>query len=359
VTGPTLLNAAEGLDGERLPDGWTVTSRVPDRPGATGGNFSIAYMVKHDDGREGFCKVLNYQMAMFSADPAQALQALVEAYNFEKELLLQCGQERLSRVVLSVGDGQFQRPGYSIPTVSYIIFEIAEGDVRKVMDATPAEITLAVKLRWLHHAATGLRQLHDRGVAHQDVKPSNVLVFPMDGDGERSSKIGDLGRATDPTRPMWHDALPIAADGSYAPPEQSYRATPADFGPRRLACDLYQLGSVATFLVTGASMNALLTLELYPSHHWQSWRGTYTDVLPYVRDAFGRAIARIRDAIGQEEIGRRLAAAVQDLCDPDPMLRGHRVTRTRPGNAYALERIVAEFDLLARRARCYPSQRVS
>ena len=103
------VNAAEDLDGVRLGDRWTVVSRVPDRPGATGGNFSIAYTARHDDGREGFCKVLNHLMAMTSDDPAGATQAMLEAYNFELDLLRQCGDDRLSRVVLSVGDGAAPR----------------------------------------------------------------------------------------------------------------------------------------------------------------------------------------------------------------------------------------------------------
>jgi serine/threonine protein kinase len=229
VTNPALMNAAEDLQGVRLLDGWTVQSRVPDRPGATGGHFSIAYMARHDDGREGFCKVLNYRMAMTAPDPATALQGLVEAYNFERDLLRQCGDERLSRVVLSVGDGQFQRAGYGFPTVSYLIFEIADGDIRKALDLDPA-VELASKLRWLHHCASGLRQLHQRGVAHQDVKPSNVLVFPRDDRGEVSGKIGDLGRATDPRRPMWHDALPIAADSTTPRPSSSTARRRANSG---------------------------------------------------------------------------------------------------------------------------------
>lgn len=348
-----LTNAAEDLEGERLPDGWTVVQRIPDRPGATGGHFSVAYTVQHDDGRDGFCKVLNYQMAMFSADPADALKGLVDAYTFERDLLRQCGQERMSRVVLSVGDGQYLRPGFAIPTVSYLIFEVADGDIRKALDTNP-DVTTASKLRWLHHAATGLQQLHRRGVAHQDVKPSNVLVFPADERGDLPGKIGDLGRATDPRRPMWHDDLPIAADSTYAPPEQQYRATPLDFGPRRLACDLYQLGGVAAFLLTGATINSLLTLELYPTHHWSAWRGTYADVLPYVRDAFGRAVARVASELGDlpdAESRARLLTLVRGLCDPDPMQRGHQVARSRPGDPYSLERVVAELDLLARRSR--------
>lgn len=46
MTSPQLMNAAEDLQGVRLLDGWTVERRVPDRPGATGGHFSISYMAR-------------------------------------------------------------------------------------------------------------------------------------------------------------------------------------------------------------------------------------------------------------------------------------------------------------------------
>jgi hypothetical protein len=106
-------------------------------------------------------------------------------------------------------------------------------------------------------------------------------------------------------------------------------------------------------------MNALLKDELFPPHHWHLWRGTYADVLPYVRDAFGRAVARIPNPSGVEEIDCQLIALIADLCDPDPSVRGHRVTRRRPGNQYSLERVVSEFDLLARRTRAAAIRRAS
>ena len=43
----------------------------------------------------------------------------------------------------------------------------------------------------MHHIATGLFQLHSAAVAHQDLKPSNVLVFD-----HSISKVADLGSAS-------------------------------------------------------------------------------------------------------------------------------------------------------------------
>ena len=44
--------------------------------------------------------------------------------------------------------------------------------------------------RTLHHIAVGLQQLHGEGIAHQDLKPSNVLFFETFG-----AKLADLGCA--------------------------------------------------------------------------------------------------------------------------------------------------------------------
>lgn len=343
------VNAAEGLDGVSLLDGWKVLSRVPERPGSTGGNFSICYLVEHEDGRRGFCKVLNLAAALSSDDPIKSVQELSTAHNFERDLHDMCGRDGLSRIVVSIGHGQFKREGYAIGNVAYLIFEIATGDVRKILD-TNAGVGLAEKLDWVHDAAVGIKQLHGHGVAHQDLKPSNVLVFATDRSLPSRSKVGDLGRATDPKHPMWHDDFAIAGDPAYAPPEQLYRATPLDFGPRRFGCDLYQLGGLATFLVTGGTFNAWLARELHPAHHPMNWTGDYDAVRPFVQDAAGRVVARVESSIPDPQISRRVAHLVQALCEPDPKLRGHPKD-VAVGQPFALERTVAELDLLAKRAR--------
>src|SRR6266851_917241 len=52
----------------------------------------------------------------------------------------------------------------------------ADGDVRKHLSPTQS-LDIVWILRCLHHIATGLHQLHSAKVAHQDLKPSNVLAF--------------------------------------------------------------------------------------------------------------------------------------------------------------------------------------
>jgi eukaryotic-like serine/threonine-protein kinase len=193
-----------------------------------------------------------------------------------------------------------------------------------------------------------MRQLHSRNVAHQDIKPSNTLVFAADTSGRRVTKVGDLGRATVLGVPMAHDEYDVAGDPTYCPPEALYHAIPEGFGPRRIACDLYQLGSMIAFVFAAVPMNALLKMELHPAHSWENWGGTYAEVMPYVRDALARSVDHVAARVPMP-IRESLSALLAQLCEPDPFYRGHKKTSTS-ANPYALDRVVTQLDLLSRRA---------
>jgi serine/threonine protein kinase len=338
-------NAAESLLGLTLERDWQVVEQLPMRPGATGGHFSVGYRVEHPDGRMGFCKALDYAKALRQPDVPEALRRATEEYIFERDLHRKCEGFRLSRIVNVLDDGNIRVPGCPIEQVDYIIFELADFDVRRQLDEE-IDLASALRLRVLHHMAVALSQLHKHDIAHQDVKPSNVLVFPKQA-AESVNKLADLGRATDAKCPVWHDALAIAGDRNYAPLEQLYRVTSVEFGARRLACDLYQLGSLAVFLFTGLSMNSIISDELHPTHQWRHWMGAYGEVLPYVEDAFGAAIDRIHDNL-PKEFADDLVFMIQCLCDPDPIRRGHPANKRGAQRPYSLERMITQFDRLVR-----------
>lgn len=349
VTGHnTTRNAAEMLEGVELDDGWLVTEKIERPLTATGGNFCVGYKVINRDGRHGFLKALDYSSAFRSPDPAKTLQLLTESYNFERDILRACGESRMSRVVTSLADGLTQVENAQIPAVNYIIFESADRDIRAELNELP-DLKISTKLQCLHHVATGIGQLHRQLIAHQDLKPSNVLVFSDISHG-RISKVSDLGRATAVDRPALHDRLLIAGDPAYAPPEQRYGATPVDFYARRFGCDLYQLGSLTSYVLTGAHINSLISMEMRAEHDSFNWTGTYEEVLPYVRDAFDHALKRLAKEVPLQ-VSQEVVRLVGYLCNPDPILRGHPRTSPSSKNRYALDRVLTAYDLLAKRAR--------
>jgi len=280
-----------------------------------------------------------------SSDPARALQAMTEAYNFERDLLEKCKDTRLDRIVLSLDDGSVNvDPSNQAGIVQYIIFELADGDVRKHLTSF-VEFELSWVLRSLHHLAVGLYQLHRKDIAHQDLKPSNALVFREDG-----TKIGDLGRAAYRGHQAPHENFEIAGDPSYAPPELLYGHVPADWSQRRFGCDLYLLGSMVVFFFTGLGITSIMLQYLDDSQHWLNWKGSFHEVMPYLRDAFNKSVILFLENV-PDDLQTELSPMVRQLCDPDPDLRGHPLNRAnRLMNPYSLERYVSSFNLLARKA---------
>jgi len=336
-----MTTPAKQLQGMTLDGGWNVVGPVPRATGGTGGTFSEGYIVESPQGNRAFLKALDYSRALTAPDPAKALHVLVEAYNFERRILEKCRDRRLDRVVLAITDGTVRVNG---EPVQYLIMELADGDARSQAN-TLRRFDLAWSLRALHHVATGLLQLHGQDIAHQDVKPSNVLAF----DGGRVSKVGDVGRAAYRGHLPPHEPLDIAGDPAYAPPELLYGHIDPDWNRRRLGCDAYLFGSMVVFFFLGLGTTALLRQELHSGHVWGTWQGTFPDVLPYVRDAFGRVVQTFMAGV-EGSVREDLGIVVRELCEPDPALRGHPRNRIGPGNPYSLERYVAKFDLLARRA---------
>lgn len=335
---------AAALEGMDLPRGWHVTHRIQPRPGISGGSFSEQYLVESENGTLGFLKALDFTTALAAPDLTVALQKLTEAYNFELDLVLHCANQQMSRVVLGLDHGEANVRGYGpLSRVPYIIFERAHRDARQHVDLL-SELDLAWVLRSMHHVSTGIRQLHDHGVMHQDVKPSNVLVFE-----DRSSKIGDLGRASRKGYVAPHDEFLIAGKKLYAPPDLLYGHTDQDAYMRRRACDLYQIGGLLFFFFVGIGATAALGNALTPGHRWTNWQGTYEQVLPYVRGAFDEVALSFHRAV-PDEFREPLTVLFRELADPDPVLRGDPKASALGGSRYGLHRYISRFNALAVRA---------
>jgi serine/threonine protein kinase len=244
------------LKGRDLEGGWTVGEPI-DRPaGATGGKFSCCYQVSRKDGARGFLKAADLSLAFRTDDPLRALQALTEAYNFERDLLNECGNRRMDRVVRAISDGKVKVDDSIIGVVQYLIFEEADRDLRAQLNLM-GKVETAWKLRSLHNIATGLKQLHGADIAHQDVKPSNVLVFK-----NSESRVADLGCASKKGTAGPTDHYDIAGDPAYAPPESLYGYMDPEWNVRRFGCDLYHLGSMVVFFITGLTMTSLMCCHI-------------------------------------------------------------------------------------------------
>lgn len=337
------------LSGRQLANGWTILERMERGSNQTGGYFSVGYAVQKADGTRGFLKAFDFSSIANEKDPLRELQILLESYNFERDLLDFCKERRLTKVAMALEDGSIDVAGAGILSkVYYVIFERAQGDIRSYVDFN-AGVDVAWRLATLHQAAVGLWQLHRQLIAHQDVKPSNLLVF---GSGS-VSKIADLGRAWRDGHPAPHDNNECAGQVSYAPIELLYQHVESDSRIRRLGTDLYLFGSLILFFFGNVGMTAALLSELEPSQQPGVWTGDYLQLLPYVEHAFNNVCIAFRQGLSgvcSPRIADELSLMVKYLCDPDPKRRGHPLNRRSLVTQFSLERFIGRLNFLATEA---------
>lgn len=343
------------LIGVTLEGGWVVVERASSPADTTGGRFSFGYWVERATANRkverAFCKVLNYSGAVESVDPLRTIGELTDDFRFEVEALELCGSSRMRRVVLALDSGTIRDKRLPMEFTSYIVLERADGSLRAVFDKQEWARGLSVRLQFLHDAAAGLAELHRYQIGHQDLKASNVLVVDSEVDPTKArAKVSDLGRSTWESRPSRQDGFGFPGDPSHQPPEYFYKSVPSGYGPRRLATDLYQLGSLICFVLCGARLQPLIYNELPAEVRWDVWAGKYEDVEPYVRDA----TVTIMDQLGTQLpswMRDSLIELLNALCDSDPYRRNGLNRHNAQLSQFRLNKVLTRLDVLSKRAR--------
>lgn len=338
-------NASHNLEGRILGRGWNVIEKISKSDNATGSFFSVCYKVTKEN-ETCFLKAFDFarffQIAGHSS-VVDVMSGMLDAYRYEKNLSDLCKNHHVTKVSFVKDAGEEIVDGYTISIVPYLVFDLADGDVRQKLNFSEG-LDFAWRLKSLHDIAVGLKQLHSIEVSHQDLKPSNILLF----NGE--SKLGDLGRSVCRRIQSPYDELVFSGDLNYAPPEIMYQYYESDWYKRVFATDCYLLGSMAVFYFAGVSMSALLLSHMPYEFRWDIWRGTFEDVRPYLINAFAKALDEFEQSIANEYFKKELRSTIEMLCFPFPENRGHPKNIRGIGNSYNLERFISKFDVLHKKA---------
>lgn len=351
-------SALEGkiLEGQKKNKKWEVIEKVSRRPGSTGGTFSIGYIVVDESGNRAFMKATD--IGLLTRDKTNFLENLGRATSeqgFERKILDICHGNNMDKIVRCLDYGEFSTVHNNIQdVVFFLIFEPAEGDIRTQISASKRE-DLVWMLHALHNLSTAIWQLHKADISHNDIKPSNILVFE-----EYLQKLSDMGRATSGKMSGPFDVFECPGQVTYAAPEQLYdfyqdtgfHDVPFNF---RRASDMYLLGSMLYFFITGQMLTPSISTFLRIEHHPNHWKGTFEDVLPYWRDAYGGTIdifTRNLEKNANEvltDTSDKLLACFKQLAEPDPRLRGHPSNLNSKSDQYSFERFISLFNLLRTR----------
>ncbi|GHE06657.1 serine/threonine-protein kinase [Streptomyces alanosinicus] len=152
----------------------------------------------------------------------------------EARLLRRAGSGRVVQVY-DIGELPDGRP--------YFVMEYADGGtLADLLTGGPLPVGHALALT--AEAARAAAALHEAGIVHRDIKPTNVLLHTA-RDGTRRVLLADLGLAKSLAQAS---VLTLAAGSAgYQPPEQ---AEPGEGIDER--ADVYSLGAVGYELVTGS-----------------------------------------------------------------------------------------------------------
>jgi eukaryotic-like serine/threonine-protein kinase len=360
------LGIAENLVGHELPGRnrtkWTVIERFSRDEDLTGSFYSIGYKVKSSEGREAFMKVTDLDLLTDGTySLLDRMKVAVQAHTFERQILEHCRGNNMDRIVVPVdfGDTLITHARGKEP-IFYLIFELAECDVRVQVDRRN-RFDLAWTLSAMHDLSVAIRQLHQGRVSHNDIKPANVLVFKISD--YRLQKLADLGRATSPLIASIYDSEVCVGDPRYTAPEALYASAEeahlCNFESRR-GMDLYHLGSMIFFLVTGRRLTPEIVRKLPPQQRPpdedDARQGGFREILPYWREAFGRVLVEFEAELPADRSGRltSIGSALMDcvvqLCEPDPGLRGHPINRIGHADRLSVQQYISLFDSLRRRA---------
>lgn len=328
--------------GKHTVDGWQVVEKVEFGDDHTGGHFSSCFFVEKA-GKRAFLKALDIEKFDVSV-----LGELLAQFEYETTLVQVCRDKRLRRIVQVLDAGTIEREHAVVVLrrVPYLVFEIAdEGDIRSSVD-----VSNAVPDRWrfsiLHQTALALLQLHKEAIAHQDLKPSNVLVFA----GEML-KLGDLGRSSRRGVPAPHDGFAVAGARKYAPFEQRYSFQVSDWIERRLTTDVFHLGCLAVYVFTNVVFPECVMEKLPDPYKPEAWGGSYAEVLPHIQAAFYESVEQVSKGF-PERSRDEMQQMIVDLCNPDPAQRGRGALAANASpDLLWLQRFASRFDALEKASR--------
>ena len=353
---PSFKLKGDSLIGQKTETKWYVKDQISKLPDSTGGNFSVGYVVEDENKTEYFLKATDARL--ISGGYRNKLKQIGETFSlqqFERDLIDHFSKPGINRIVKGIDYGETikEYEGLGVE-VFFIIFEKARTDVRNFLgELKPTEFK-HIPI-FVHNLAIGLRQIHSNDITHNDIKPSNFLYFDA-----TLQKISDFGSATSENIRSPNDPEDFLGDPNYYPPEAwGYKFRPPYSGHfvsiefRKLG-DLYMLGSMIYYFITGSSLNLQISSKMSNDHKSRIPNIEFSDAIEYLDNIHGQVIFEMKQWLS-ERIGEksfqsfiRITDAVKNYTRIDPENRGEPKNEKLGLIKTDLQRLISHSDLTSK-----------
>ena len=349
--------ASSDLSGKTIGK-WKVGDRIENNDTTT--KYSLFYHVEDKDGG-AIMKVLDTEKCN-RGDKGEGLSRTElisresSAFHYETKVAKACVGRHMSNVIRYIDSGEVEFEDYTVPTVTFIVYEQSEGRIGDFIKFSStadfvADLGMLVdKLKSLHQVTKGVKQLHTNAIAHHNITPQSVEVF----DDNRKYKLGALHTSKSDQNDLISPVgrLLFNGDLTYAPPEAFFDYRIPDTMSSYYQIDTYMLGNLVVYYLTQLSMTTLLNQHLpYSLKEWASHSADYVAVLPEITNAFEAVLKNIKSSICVEELQAPIIEIISCLCNPDPERRGYpggfKDSRTNAD----LQRVLTKLDVLYNQAQ--------
>lgn len=215
-----------------IPSAWTSEFQLfTECPSLGGGAFAEVYRVEHKKTRQQFAiKVMHWPNFQLRGIEAQ-IDAELRAMQFAADRCKAGEENHIVKMLKHVEEGEY---------VFVLLDLCGQGDILRQLSAQASgKFPERMAATWALHLFLGLKNIHELGVIHRDIKPDNLLCTD-----EGILKIADFGWCAEKVdRPT-----ALAGTFQYMAPEVLQNHTQTE------AVDVWSAGATLFQLLTGRAM---------------------------------------------------------------------------------------------------------